>query len=90
MQDRALGQAVRRRQGKLLGNENGRTLLALADGIMTIQTIPNPEHMTELFVPGFQVPSRIGVSVCFVIFRFGSELDGLVDLCERKVDADLG
>ncbi|HMF15807.1 MAG TPA: hypothetical protein VKE98_01315, partial [Gemmataceae bacterium] len=45
--------AARRRQGQLLGGENGRTLLTLADAFMTGQKIQNPERMTELFVPGF-------------------------------------
>jgi len=45
--------AARRRQGQLLGGENGRTLLTLADTFMTSQKIQNPERMTELFVPGF-------------------------------------
>jgi serine/threonine protein kinase len=44
---------ARRRQGQLLGGENGRTLRALADAFMTSQKIQNPERMTELFVPGF-------------------------------------
>jgi serine/threonine protein kinase/tetratricopeptide (TPR) repeat protein len=44
---------ARRRQGQLLGGENGRTLLTLADTFMTGQKIQNPERMTELFVPGF-------------------------------------
>ena len=44
---------ARRRQGQLLGGENGRTLLGLADAFMTSQKIQNPERMTELFVPGF-------------------------------------
>ena len=44
---------ARRRQGQLLGGENGKTLIALGDAFMTSQKIQNPERMTELFVPGF-------------------------------------
>jgi hypothetical protein len=43
---------ARRRQGLLLGGENGNTLRAIADAFMAAQKIQNQERMTELFVPG--------------------------------------
>jgi serine/threonine protein kinase len=44
--------AARRRQGELLGGEEGHGLVKLADDFMIGQKIQNPRRMAELFVPG--------------------------------------
>jgi eukaryotic-like serine/threonine-protein kinase len=53
-QDFPLCAAVaRRRQGELLGGEEGERLIALADMWMRSQEIANPARMSEVFAPGF-------------------------------------
>jgi hypothetical protein len=45
--------AARRSQGKLLGGEQGRALVAEADSWMSTQNIRNPARMTTMLAPGF-------------------------------------
>jgi serine/threonine protein kinase len=53
-QDFPLCAAVsRRRQGELLGGEEGQRLIDLADQWMQSQEIANPKRLCEIFAPGF-------------------------------------
>jgi serine/threonine protein kinase len=45
--------AARRRQGQILGGEQGSSLIAQADGWMERQQIGNPRRMTAMYMPGF-------------------------------------
>ena len=47
------GAAARRRQGELLGGEQGRALVARADSWMAGQQIKNPARMAAMHAPGF-------------------------------------
>ncbi|MBN1610189.1 MAG: hypothetical protein JW940_26415 [Polyangiaceae bacterium] len=44
--------AMRRRQGEILGGDEGRALIQAADAFMKRQKIANPERMTALLSPG--------------------------------------
>jgi hypothetical protein len=44
--------AARRRQGELMGGDQGAALVGLADAFMMCQKIKDPRRMAELFVPG--------------------------------------
>lgn len=46
--------AARRRLGALSGGDEGRELIARADGFMLEQSIKNPERMTACLAPGFR------------------------------------
>jgi eukaryotic-like serine/threonine-protein kinase len=45
--------AARRRQGELLGGDEGRALITAANGWMTSQGIRKPGRITAMYVPGF-------------------------------------
>ncbi len=44
---------TRRRQGQLVGGDEGRALVQKANSWMTNQTIRNPTRMTAMYAPGF-------------------------------------
>jgi hypothetical protein len=46
--------AMRRRQGEILGGDQGRGLLRAADALMRQQKVVNPERMTDLLAPGWR------------------------------------
>ena len=46
--------AMRRRQGEILGGDQGRALLRAADASMQRQKVANPERMTDLLAPGWR------------------------------------
>jgi serine/threonine protein kinase len=48
------GNAVRRRLGVLLGGDEGRALVVVADAAMRAEAIADPERMTALLAPGFR------------------------------------
>jgi hypothetical protein len=50
---RLFAAAARRRLGRLIGGDEGRTLVAQADAWMTGQMIQNPARMTAMLAPGF-------------------------------------
>jgi tetratricopeptide (TPR) repeat protein len=50
----------RRRLGELFGDERGRRFVAEADAWMTGQRIKNPERMTRMLVPGFELILNAG------------------------------
>ena len=50
---RLVAMAARRRLGRLIGNDQGRTLVAAADDFMKEQGIQNSVRMTNMLVPGF-------------------------------------
>jgi hypothetical protein len=45
--------AARRRQGELLGGDEGRALVAAADAVMGSEGVVRPERFSELYAPGF-------------------------------------
>jgi hypothetical protein len=47
---------ARRRLGELLGGDEGRALVAQADGWLASQGIVRPERVSRLFAPGFPEP----------------------------------
>ena len=46
--------ATRRQLGRLLGGDEGRTLIARADTWMAGQAIRRPDRMTACLAPGFE------------------------------------
>jgi hypothetical protein len=48
--------AARRRQGRLVGGDEGRALTAAADAWLAGQNVRDPERMTALVLPG---PRRV-------------------------------
>jgi hypothetical protein len=45
--------ATQRRRGALMGDEEGRALVATADALMRQRGIKNPARFTAMLVPGF-------------------------------------
>jgi serine/threonine protein kinase len=45
---------ARRRKGEIVGGDEGRSLVAAADGFMTAQGIKDPGRWTRIQVPGFE------------------------------------
>src|SRR5206468_246439 len=45
---------ARRRQGELVGGDEGVSLIAGADAFMATQQIKDPERMADMIAPGFR------------------------------------